>query len=91
MLAMSSACSQCGMVSELVEVCVCARAWYCNADCQLKHWATHKPMCNICLHCDKAVYSLLHCSRCKKAKYCSAECSKAHWSVHKKDCSVAPK
>ena len=52
-------CSQCGTVNEEVQVCPCSRAWYCDADCQLKHWPTHKPSCNICLHCDRAVYAIL--------------------------------
>ena len=23
----------------------CAQAYYCNADCQRKHWRKHKPVC----------------------------------------------
>jgi tetratricopeptide (TPR) repeat protein len=76
-------CSCCGAVSEAINTCPCIRAWYCNADCQLQHWPTHKPHCAVCFQC-----STVHCSRCKQAKYCNAACQTAHWSVHKKDCVV---
>jgi tetratricopeptide (TPR) repeat protein len=33
--------SWCGAVSDIIFTC-CDRAWYCNADCQLQHWPTHK-------------------------------------------------
>jgi hypothetical protein len=38
-------CSWCGVVSEIIFTCPCDRAWYCNAECQLQHWPTHKPQC----------------------------------------------
>ncbi len=58
----------------------------CDKECQLQHWATHKPLCNVCLHCDAVLTKIKRCSRCLKAKYCGAECSRVHWSEHKKDC-----
>ncbi len=82
-------CSQCGNIQENMNVCPCFRAWYCGADCQLQHWATHKPHCNVCLHCNTLLTKAMHCSRCNKAKYCNAACQKAHWSQHKTEC-VAP-
>jgi tetratricopeptide (TPR) repeat protein len=82
-------CSQCGNIQENMNVCQCFRAWYCGADCQLQHWATHKPHCNVCLHCNTLLTKAMHCSRCNKAKYCNAACQKAHWSQHKTEC-VAP-
>jgi tetratricopeptide (TPR) repeat protein len=82
-------CSQCGTVQENMSVCPCFRAWYCDTGCQVLHWATHKPNCNVCLHCNTFMTKVLQCSRCKTAKYCNAECSKAHWSQHKQDC-MAP-
>jgi tetratricopeptide (TPR) repeat protein len=83
-------CNQCGKIKEKMEWCTgCRRVWYCDKECQLQHWATHKPLCNVCLHCDAVLTKIKRCSRCLKAKYCGAECSKAHWSEHKKDC-VAP-
>jgi tetratricopeptide (TPR) repeat protein len=44
-------CSLCGAVSEIIFTCPCDRAWYCNADCQLQHWPTHKPHCTVCFYC----------------------------------------
>jgi tetratricopeptide (TPR) repeat protein len=82
-------CSQCGNIQENMNVCPCFRAWYCGADCQLQHWATHKPHCNMCLHCNSLLTETMRCSRCNKAKYCNAACQKAHWSQHKTEC-VAP-
>ena len=84
-------CNQCGNVAESVEVCDgCARAWYCDADCQLQHWPTHKPLCNVCLQCNKCLYGtvIMRCARCKQAKYCNVDCQKAHWTEHKKECAV---
>ena len=84
-------CNQCGNVAETVEVCDgCARAWYCDADCQLQHWPTHKPLCNVCLQCNKCLYGtvIMRCARCKQAKYCDVDCQKAHWTEHKKECVV---
>ncbi len=82
-------CSQCGNIQENMNVCPCFRAWYCGADCQQQHWATHKPHCNVCLHCNTLLTKTMRCSRCNKAKYCNAACQKAHWSQHKMEC-VAP-
>jgi tetratricopeptide (TPR) repeat protein len=82
-------CSQCGNIQENMNVCPCFRAWYCGADCQQQHWVTHKPHCNVCLHCNTLLIKAMHCSRCNKAKYCNAACQKAHWSQHKTEC-VAP-
>jgi tetratricopeptide (TPR) repeat protein len=80
-------CSQCGRVKEMMDACNgCRRAWYCDAECQMQHWATHMPLCDVCQHCATVLTKILRCSRCRKAKYCNAECSKAHWSEHKKDC-----
>jgi tetratricopeptide (TPR) repeat protein len=73
-------CSQCGNIQENMNVCPCFRAWYCGPDCQLQHWATHKPHCNVCLHCNTLLTKSMHCSHCNKAKYCNAACQKAHWS-----------
>jgi tetratricopeptide (TPR) repeat protein len=84
-------CSCCGAVSEAINTCPCVRAWYCNADCQLQHWPTHKPHCTICFQCSSVLTKVLHCSRCEQAKYCNAACQTAHWSAHKKDCVVVSK
>ncbi len=83
-------CSWCGAISEAINTCPCVRAWYCNADCQLQHWPTHKPHCTVCFHCSTVLTKVLHCSRCKQAKYCNAACQTAHWSEHKKDCTRRP-
>ena len=82
-----SMCNQCGTVKEHMFKCDgCNRAWYCNTDCQLQHWPTHRPQCDVCIQCATVLTKIMRCSRCKKVKYCGAECSKAHWSEHKKDC-----
>ncbi len=52
-------CSFCGAVSEAINTCPCVRAWYCNADCQLQHWPTHKPHCTVCFQCSMV---LTNCS-----------------------------
>jgi tetratricopeptide (TPR) repeat protein len=83
-------CSLCGAVSEIIFTCPCDRAWYCNADCQLQHWPTHKPQCSVCFCCSTLLTKVKRCSRCQIAKYCNAACQTAHWSEHKKDCSSNP-
>ena len=83
-------CNQCERVAEGVEICNgCCRAWYCNTECQLKHWPTHKPHCTVCFTCTipldrDAIF--LRCSTCKSTKYCSPECQKADWKEHKQTC-----
>ena len=39
--------SQKGAVSMArpLQVCACQMARYCGRDCQLRHWAVHKPVC----------------------------------------------
>jgi hypothetical protein len=46
-----------------MNVCSCFRAWYCGADCQLLHWATH----NVCMRCNSLLTKTMRCSRCNKA------------------------
>jgi hypothetical protein len=83
-------CNQCGKVEDQMSKCNgCNRAWYCNEECQLLHWPTHKPQCDVCMECGTVLTKILRCSCCMKAKYCGAACSKAHWSVHKKECRRA--
>ena len=39
-------CFHCGKHGHNLPKCrQCAQAFYCNADCQRKHWRTHKPVC----------------------------------------------
>ena len=39
-------CFQCGKRGHKLPKCTqCSQAYYCNADCQRKHWKTHKPAC----------------------------------------------
>ena len=80
-------CNQCGTVHGHMCKCDgCNRAWYCNTDCQLQHWPTHRPQCDVCIQCATVLTKIERCSRCMMVKYCGAECSKAHWSEHKKEC-----
>jgi tetratricopeptide (TPR) repeat protein len=83
-------CNFCKKIKEDMDQCLgCCKVWYCNAECQLKHWEEHKPNCSVCSYCDTVVERpviIQFCSKCKKAKYCNAECQKNHWSEHKKIC-----
>jgi hypothetical protein len=81
-------CNLCGAISEIVFTCPCDRAWYCNADCQLQHWPTHKPHCSVYFYCSTLLTKVKRCSRCQTAKYCNAACQMAHWGEHKKECMV---
>ena len=39
-------CFQCGKSGHKLPKCTqCSQAYYCNADCQRKHWKKHKPVC----------------------------------------------
>ena len=39
-------CFHCGKHGHNLPKCrQCAQAYYCNADCQRKHWRKHKPVC----------------------------------------------
>ena len=39
-------CFYCGKHGHNLPKCrQCSQAYYCNADCQRKHWKTHKPVC----------------------------------------------
>ena len=39
-------CFQCGKHGHNLPKCrQCSQAYYCNADCQRKHWKKHKPVC----------------------------------------------
>jgi hypothetical protein len=80
-------CSHCGHVKEHMRACPCCRAWYCDTECQLKHWPMHLTICNACSQCGEQLTTIRRCKRCMVAKYCDVECQKAHWSVHKKECT----
>ena len=39
-------CFQCGKHGHDLKKCgQCSQAYYCDADCQRKHWRKHKPVC----------------------------------------------
>jgi tetratricopeptide (TPR) repeat protein len=73
-------CSLYGAVSEIIFTCPCDHAWYCNAECQLQHWPTHKPHCSVCFYCSTLLTKVKRCSRFQTAKYCNTACQTAHWS-----------
>ncbi len=81
-------CTQCGNIQENMNVCPCFRAWYCGADCQVQHWATHKAHCNVCLHCN-ALLTKTTLLALQQGQVINAACQKAHWSQHKTEC-MAP-
>jgi hypothetical protein len=55
----------------------CKRVFYCNVECQKKHWATHRPACDRCGMCKKMyshkVVKPIHCVDCAM-KTCCNEC-----------------
>jgi tetratricopeptide (TPR) repeat protein len=85
-------CNGCETVREGMDMCNgCAKVWYCNTECQLKHWPIHKKACSMCAFCETGLDAFdvdkrLRCSRCKVTHYCGTECQNAHWSEHKKTC-----
>ena len=41
-------CFYCGKHGHNLPKCrQCSQAYYCNADCQRKHWKKHKPVCRV--------------------------------------------
>ena len=39
-------CFECGKHGHKLPKCMqCNQAYYCNADCQRKHWPKHRPVC----------------------------------------------
>jgi len=38
-------CGECGLVSGKMKRCACKKMWYCDRDCQKRHWKTHKKEC----------------------------------------------
>jgi hypothetical protein len=85
-------CSLCGAVSEMINTCPCVRAWYCNAECQLQHWLTHKPYCSVCFYCRTLLTKVMHCSRCKQASTATQH-ARRHTGEreHKRDCAAPTK
>jgi tetratricopeptide (TPR) repeat protein len=82
-------CSQCDAVKEDMERCSgCNRVWYCNPDCQLLHWPTHKLQCDVCQNCNKVLTKIKRCARCLHAKYCDDVCQDIQWHQHKKECDA---
>jgi len=80
-------CNQCSHVEEHMSKCDgCSRVWYCNRECQLLHWPTHKLQCNVCQNCSKVLNTVKRCGCCKEAKYCDAVCQDICWHQHKLEC-----
>jgi hypothetical protein len=47
----STVCAYCR--ADATERCSrCKQEWYCSRECQVKHWKTHKPLCDV--HCAQA-------------------------------------
>ncbi len=71
-------------------ICPCEKVFYCNAECQTKHWPEHKPECNhgrsskipitACTNCDKVSDQNMWCP-CGTTLYCSVGCQRAHWAA----------
>ena len=88
-------CNECEKIKHDMDVCNgCCKAWYCNTECQLKHWPTHKKLCTVCFNCDKRLdrdaATFLRCSKCKAIKYCGKECQNEDWKEHKQTCFQIP-
>lgn len=84
-------CNECGKIKYDMDVCNgCCKAWYCDRECQLKHWSIHKLVCIVCFNCEVRLNRdtvFLRCSKCKATKYCGVECQTEDWKEHKKTCT----
>lgn len=94
---MCNHCEKVGQIGEVgeevgeLEGCPCLRAWYCNTECQLKDWPTHRRICNMCAYCNAVAPNMPRCSCCKSVKYCDVRCQKAHLQEHKGECVALEK
>jgi hypothetical protein len=86
-------CAYCEMRKRnMPNVCPCRDAWYCQDECQLKHWPEHRIACKnrrkICLYCGTpgARKSMPNVCPCNEAWYCGDECQLQHWSEHRPVC-----
>ena len=88
-------CLNCLKEAEIDLRCTkCKVGIYCQKNCQVAHWPTHKSICKeivklktkICLNCLKEVGGHMKCSKCRVAVYCNDECQIAHWPVHESMC-----
>jgi hypothetical protein len=88
-------CSQCGKSKDACCRCPCNKAFYCNPECQHRHWNVHKSECTCarrgppplgsCLQCGTVSSELMHCV-CEQALYCSIACQQMHWGTHRRVC-----
>lgn len=84
-------CASCEEVGTGLEVCIgCQKVWYCDSECRLANWGSHRSSCRTCYYCRTVPgenQKLFFCSICKKVRYCGVDCQKADWKEHKKTCS----
>ena len=83
-------CSQCYKSSDKMTRCSrCKVAYYCDANCQRKHYPQHKLECSPsiqCKTCKQRFKELDICGACQSVSYCSRNCQKADWPKHKAFC-----
>ena len=97
-------CSYCSSTSagKLMKCSRCHKVSYCDKECQLKHWASHKKECtqrvsikslssmSTCNGCNKEFpnKSLRKCTGCHSVAYCGIDCQKKDWlTQHKSECT----
>lgn len=83
-------CKACDRVAKGMLWCPCTRVWYCNAECQQKHWPEHELHCTRCWGCDKPGIRFAKCSRCMRVRFCSSDCMAANWKRHRPFCEAKP-
>lgn len=96
-------CGFCGKENP-PKYCKCMERGYCDADCQLHDWRSHKNECprrRERLYARQSIYlrnnrCCGHCAKgkppkrcpCNEENYCDEKCQKKHWKTHRKVCLV---
>ena len=98
-------CAQCFQESAKLKACSkCHTVYYCNKECQKKHWKEHKKTCcalhdcseqtkhldevSMCSYCSKTSNYLKKCTLCYAVQYCDKDCQRKHWPQHKMQCKT---
>ena len=101
----STRCAQCFQESAKLKArSKCHTVYYCNKECQQKHWKEHKKTCcalhdcseqtkhldevSVCSYCSKASNYLKKCTLCYAVQYCDKDCQRKHWPQHRMQCKT---
>jgi len=91
----STLCCKKDKTGQSLKLCgQCLVACYCSAECQRKHWKTHKLTCKPkgrkhCNTCGITGVVFKKCADCKTVRYCSKKCQKIDFwreGGHQSDC-----